>query len=354
MTAEAASPTVPALAPAPSTRRLIGASFDLLSRSSEEMRRASFLIGAVVVGTGGAYGLAFWWLEVASVHSPVDVTQSALTGALGAWMALLGFVGIVGIVVAAVESRAMAAAILGGQLTGSPVSVRSALARSRATFWRVVIASIIVAIPVGLAQGAVIVVLASAAPDATELSTALTAMAAALVGAPLAYLLTGVVLGDVDAFEATRRSFRVFRARRPAAVLVALFESVAQLLILLGVSAGLDIALRVLDALGLGVHSGIVGVALVSLTIVAGAFALGTLLFTVIAISIAPQVVMFVGLTHTTRGLDHVRPGGDRDPDVRHAGQRSFRRFPWPMRIAFFVSLLGLAGALISIHALPG
>jgi len=353
VTAEAGSPS-PAIARAPSSRRLIGASFDLLSRSSEEMRRASFLIGAIVVGTGGAYGLAAWWLEVASVHTRVGVTESAMSGALGAWMALLGFVGIVGVIVAAVESRAMATAILGGQVTGRPVSVRSALARSRATFWRVVMASIIVAIPVGLAQGAVIVAMAAVAPDATELSTAITAMVAALVGAPLAYLLTGVVLGDVGAFEATRRSFRVFKARKPAAVLVALFESVAQLLILLGVSAGLDIALRVLDALGLGVHSGIAGIALVSLAIIAGAFALGTLLFTVIAISIAPQVVMFVGLTQTTRGLDHVRPGGARDPEKPRAGQRPLHRFTRLMRLGFLVSVLGLVGALISIHALPG
>ena len=218
---------------------------------------------------------------------------------------------------------------------------------------RVIVASIIVAVPVGIVQVGLAALLTLAVPEATELSTAVTVLAAAAVGAPLAYLLSGVVLGDVDPMEATRRSFRVFGARKSAALVVALFESAAQLLILLGVSAGLDIALRVLGTLGLGVDSGAAGLALTSLAIVIGAFALGTLLFTVTALSIAPQVVMFVGLTHATMGLDHVRPGGDRDPDVTHAGQRRFRRFTRSMLLGVVLSIVGLVGALIAIRALP-
>ena len=247
----------------------------------------------------------------------------------------------------------MAAAILGGQLTGRPVSVRAALARSRTTFWRVIVATIIVAVPVTIVQAILAAVLVRVVPEATELSTALTVLAAAAVGAPLAYLLTGVVLGDVDPMEATRRSFRVFGARKAAALVVALFESVAQILILLGVSAGLDVALRVLGTLGLGVDSGAAGLALTSLAIVVGVFALGTLLFTVTALSIAPQVVMFVGLTHATMGLDHVRAGGDRDPEVPHTGQRPFRRFTRSMLLGFALSVVGLVGAIIAIDALP-
>ena len=53
-----------------------------------------------------------------------------------------------------------------------------------------------------------------------------------------------------------------------------------------------------------------------------GVFAAGTLVFTVTALSIAPQVVMFVALTHATFGLDHVRPGGDRDPAAQDGAVR--------------------------------
>lgn len=339
----------PGVIPAPPTRHLVGASFEVLSRCSEEMRRASFYVGAIVLGTAGGYALAAWAVEVMGVHSTVTEIEAAMAGALGGWLGLLGLVGVLGVIAASVESRAMAAAILGGRAAGRPLTVRSALARSRATFWRVIGASIITAIPLGVVQGIALVLLAGVAPTATELSLAVTVLVAALVGAPFAYLLTGVVLGDVAPFEAMRRSFRVFRARKAAAVLVALFESIAQLLILLGLSAGLDIALRIFSALGLGVDSGAAGIVLTTLVIVIGVFAVGTLIFTVTAISIAPQVVMFVGLTHATMGLDHVRPGGDRDPEAPRSDQHRFRPFTRPMLLGFVFAIVGLLGAVIAL-----
>jgi len=330
----------------PSARRLIGASFDLLSKSSDEMRRASFYIGAVVFGTAGGYAIAAWALEVAGTHSTIDEIEAALAGSLGGWMALLGLLAIIGILVATVESRAMAVALLGARSSGRSIGVRAALARSRATFWRIVLGAFLVAIPIGFAQGLATVVLTATIPNATELSFGLLALVGALVGAPFAYVLTGIVLGDVDPFEALRRSFSVFGARKGAAVLVALFESVAQLLILLGVSAGLDLALRVFAGLGLSVDSGMAGILLATVMIAIGVFAAGTLVFTVTALSIAPQVVMFVALTHATFGLDHVRPGGDRDPAVRTRGQPRFRRFTRPMLIGFVLAGVGVLGAL--------
>ena len=266
-------------------------------------------------------------------------------------MGLLGLIAGIGIFVASVESRAMAAALLGGRSAGRPIGVRAALARSRATFWRVILASIIVAIPVGTAQAIATLGIVAVVPNASELSFGLVALVAALVGAPFAYLLTGVVLGDVGPVEAMRRSFRVFGARKGAAVLVALFESLAQFLILFGVSAGLDIVLRVFSGLGLSVDSGAAGIILATLMIAIGVFAAGTLVFTVTALSIAPQVVMFVALTHATFGLDHVRPGGDRDPDLRTPGQWRFRRFTRPMLLGFVLSAIGVLGALT---VLPG
>jgi succinate dehydrogenase hydrophobic anchor subunit len=315
------------------------------------MRRASFYIGAIVLGTAGGYAVASWALEVLGTHSTITEIETALTGALGGWMGLLAVIALCGIFVATVESRAMAVSILGARLADRPIGVRTALARSRATFWRIVLASLLVALPVGAAQGITALALDAIIPNAAQLSLALIAIVAALVGAPFAYLLTGIVLGDVDPFEAMRRSFRVFGARRRAAVLVALFESLAQLLILLGVSAGLDIVLRVFSAMGLSVDSGAAGLVLATIMIVVGVFAAGTLVFTVTALSIAPQVVMFVALTHATIGLDHVRPGGDRDPDVRTPGQPRFRRFTRPMLLGFVLAIGGLLGAL---SAMPG
>jgi hypothetical protein len=147
----------------------------------------------------------------------------------------------------------------------------------------------------------------------------------------------------VNAREATRRSFRVFRARPIAACLVVIFETIALVLVTLGLSAGLDVVLRLFDALGVGVDSGPAGRALITVSIVVLAFAFGTLLYTAFAISIAPQVVMFVGLTHATIGLDHVRAGGRNDPDVRRARQKRFRWLTRPVLIGTGIGVLGLA-----------
>ncbi len=260
---------------------------------------------------------------------------------------LISLAFFIGLLVAAIESRAMAAAILGGHMAGRPITVRQALARSRKTFWYVLAASLIVGIPVSIAQAVLGGVFTALLGEQTDVSLVTSALVAALVGAPLAYLLTGIVLGDVDPGEATRRSFRVFRARKPAAALIAIFETTAVLLVVLGLSAGLDLALRVFDGLGLSLDSGPAGLILIALGLIVGVFALGTLIYTALAISIAPQVVMFVGLTHATFGLDHVRPGGDRDPDQPgRPGLRPFHWLTWPMRIVFGFGVLGLIAVL--------
>jgi ABC-type Na+ efflux pump permease subunit len=95
------------------------------------------------------------------------------------------------------------------------------------------------------------------------------------------------------------------------------------------------------------VDSGPAGLALVTGGIVAAVFAFGTLVFTVIGITVAPQVVMFVGLTHATMGLDRVRSGGADDPDAPHRPGRSrFRTWTRLMLVGFFMGGLLLAVAV--------
>ena len=343
-------PPSPVAAPVPAvetTPRLIGASFELLNRSSDEMRRASFYIGAVILGTVGPFALASWALEVASIHMTRAQMNATLDDGGEASLVFLSSIAVAGLLVAAVESRAMATALLGARLAGHPLSVRGALARSRMSFWRVIVGSFIVAIPVGAAQLALTAVFTSLFGRQTDLSVVSTALAAALAGSPLAYVLSGIVLGDVHPFEAARRSFSVFRARKLAAALVAVFETAATILVVVGLSAGLDIAVRIFGALGLGTNSGPAGLALMTLGIVAGVFAFGTLIYTADAIAIAPQIVMFIGLTRATFGLDHVRPGGDRDPAITRPGRRGFRWLTIGMLLAFAGGVLGLAAFLV-------
>ena len=347
---ETAPLVVQRLAAVESTRRLLGASFDLLTRTSRDMRRASFYIGIIVLGTVGPFALASWWLRVASRHLTQPKVTDLIRGDRSGWYVALVWLAIVGLLVAAIESRATATAILGGHQALRPLTLRQALARSRLIFWKVIVASVIVGIPLAIGQLALTAVFDSVLGSQSDVAILTSTLAAVVIGAPLAYLLTGIVLGDVDPLEATRRSFRVYRVRKLAAVLVAVFETFALLLVAFGLSSGLDIALRVSDALGLGPDSDPAGLALVTMGVVAGVFAFGTLVYTALAISIAPQVVMFVGLTQATMGLDHVRPGGDRDPGEVPRGRPRFRWITRPMFLAFGVGVIGLA-AMVAVFS---
>lgn len=344
--AEPLPPPPPPPPPAPpiplaSTRGLLGASFDLLARSGPAMRRASFYIGLVALGTVGPWVVAqnlivaaFESVDVEAADFDTLVRMADTNGP----SALLGFLALAGLLVAAVESRTLAAAVLGGRVAGRAISTRQALARSRRSFWRAVVASVVVAVPITFAQGVVTTVLEPFLGLASaEIAVIPSTLVSALVGAPFAYALSGVVLGDVDAFEAVRRSWLVFRARPWAAVVIALFESVTILLVLVGLLSGVDIAFRLFGIVEPVLGREAVGLAVTSLGFLALVFAFGTLLFTVTAITIAPQVVMFVGLTHATIGLDRL---GDAARDG--AGRVASRWISLPMLAGFGLGLLGL------------
>jgi hypothetical protein len=339
-------PATPPMPPVESTRRLLGASFDLLARSSPEMRPASFYVGLVILGTVAPLALAAWATIVTDVQRSAFESLVVLGPSYEAWDTFLVWIAGVGFLVALIDSRIIAVSLLGARLVGRPITVRQALARSRAVFWQAVVATVIVGGGSFLIQAGIGAVLGSQGDVDGSIGIVVTLIVTALYGAPFAYLLAGIALGDVPPVVALRRSLRVFRARKMAAVVVALSETAAQLLILFGLGAGLDIAFRVADAVGLGPDSGTMGIVLVTMGIVIGVFAIGTLVFTVTAISVAPQVVMFVGLTHATFGLDHVRRGGDTDPDLPRPGQRRFRWITWPLIGWMALGLVGLIAIL--------
>jgi hypothetical protein len=351
------APTVPAPALV-SSRALLGASFELLTRTGADLRRASFYIGGIVLGTAGPAALAVWALDVVGIDledpSFGEVGSGVVGPTAGAAIGLsfLILLAGLGVIVAAVESRTLAMGILGGVVAGRPVTLRQAVARSRRTFWLAILAGILVGIPVLVVQGVIGAALggSSTANEQFELPTS--TVVSALVGAPIAYVLAGVVLGGVGPVEGLRRSIRLFNARRSSAVIVAGFETVTALLLLLGLGAGLDLVARFVGVLGLGPTSGPLGLAIVTMLIVAGMFAVGTLVFTVYALTIAPQVVMFVGLTHATYGLDTVRPGGRDDPDAApRPGTWRFRWYPRAMLLGFVLGGIGLAAVVASLTA---
>lgn len=340
-------PSPPRQIPLVTTRRLLPASFDLLIHSTDDLRRASFYIGAIVVGTVGPTSLTSLALEVIWARRTEEEILDAYFGGGEGVEVLLLTLAIVGLIVAFLESRTMAIAVLGSRMVSAPLRTRQALARSRVVFWRTVLAAFIVGIVVSIGQAIVGEVSKLVIGDEPEVTLVVSVVSAALIGAPFAYALSGVVLGDVGPMEAVNRSIRVFRARRAAAALVVLFETAAFLLIALGLFAGLDIAIRVFDAAGLDPTASSLALAITTIGLLMFVFAFGTLIFTVTAITVAPQVIMFLGLTHADGGLDTVRPGGAHDPS-----RRGFRWFSRPMLVGFVFGAIGLV-AYLSIFSGP-
>jgi hypothetical protein len=298
----------------PGGSRLLSASFDLLLGASVELRRASLYVGIVFALTVGPLVLL---LVGAALHgmtfhdvfgggdggTPPSVDTAAFR--LQEAMLIAMLVAVLGYLVVAVESQAVAIGILAGHLAARPISLREAVVRSRAVFWRLVRGSLLAGIPVACAQLTVQTVLSSAG-QVSQGAALVATTAGTLVGIPFVYVGTGIVLGDVRAFEAVRRSVRLVRFRRGTAVILAVFAALAQYLLVFGLGIAGDLVSRLASVLDLGSHTP----PAVAVTVVAVSglmLALGTLLFTVAAVSVGPQVVAFLALTRYIGGLDRAR-----------------------------------------------
>ena len=336
-----AAPTTTPVPPVVGARQLIGSSFELLTQSGDVMRRASFYIGLIILGTVGPLALALWGSLLAGFDPEFVAAQSSTAAAAGLWLFLLLAIVFAGIVVGVIESTGVTISLLGAAFSGRPITIRQAVERSRMSFWSIVVATLVVSIPTGIVRQVI--------GQTTEVGVALGLIVGTLIQWPFVYAAAGIVLGGVGPIEALQRSVRIVRARKVAALILAILPSVYGLLVLIGLEAGIDLAARAMEALGLGLDSGPFGVALITVLIVMVTFALGTLLYTVTAIVYAPQVVMFIGLTRATMGLDRVRPGGDHDPDHHGPERALFRWLTRPMLGGFVLGGLGLAGFLATI-----
>ncbi|MFL5680511.1 MAG: hypothetical protein ACJ77B_07915 [Chloroflexota bacterium] len=326
-------------------------SFDLLTRAGPELRRGSFYIGLIVLGLVAPVALLAWGFEVAfpadTPYTDIVATQDTVNRATQ-WTLVASWLAIAGFVVAFVESRAVAMAILAARLGGRRLELRDAVQRSRRVFWRVAGGLLLINVPLGVFQYFVGNWFVDVFHGASEITALTPSIVAAIIGTPFAYVMAGIVLGDVGVIESARRSVRLFSARRRAALVVSLFALAAQLLTIVGLSAGLDILVRIFEAIGIGPTSGDLGVALTTAIIIAGIFASGTLLFTIAALSVAPQVVMFLALTHTTLGLDHI----DEPPPTSEWDQPRRRKFRWLTRPMLGAMGLGALSTVAGLAAL--
>jgi hypothetical protein len=320
------------------TRKLVSMALDLLTRSDAGLRSASFYIGFVMLVTAGPvvalFGLV--WLTLGE-----DAFSGyAEPGAWAGWLLLAALPAIVGYVVAGIDARALATAVIGGRAEGRPLRLRESIAVVRRRFWRVLGGEIVVG-TITFAASAVASTIVDAVIGPVEaVDFGLSLVVSLLVGAPFVYVTAGIVIGEVGVLDAIARSFRLVVARKQLAAVVTLFGVLSQLIVLLGLSSGLDTVFRLAAGVGLvGTFPSALGVPAAAALV----FAMGTLTFLVEAIAAAPAVYAFAALTHYTRGLEI----GRREPlPVRRAWD------PWVtpgLAIGAAIALLALLGGVGSL-----
>ena len=333
-------------APLPSVRATLGRSLDLSLAASRDLRRASLYFGLLMLATVGpfvaivlAFGSVqggFEWVAVAAAGFEPDLVpvDRSVTG----WLLLSGLVALVGFIVISIEGPIIGMALLSAHRMSRPLTTREALRRSRQVFWSVVGATLLVAMILVVPNLLVATVLAELFGGTSETASVLSSVAGAIVGAPFAYLVAGIVLGDVGAGEAVRRSTRLARVKWPLAIAVSSISAIVAYLQLFAFGAGADILARIGIALDVGFGSGTSGTLMLVAVVMVGVLSLGSLTFTLAALIAAPQVVAFLDLTGYGAGIERARDGSPHEP-IR------VRWLTGPMTIVVALGILaGIAG----------
>jgi hypothetical protein len=303
-----ATPVATAAKP-PGIGETVSGSLDLALAASRRVRRASIYVGIVTLALAGPVAILFLALvrhagsfeeAVAMFERPFPDPGATQAMSLIGIASLIAAVGLIGILV---EGQIMATAIVGGAATGRQIGLRRSLRLSRVVFWRVVGAAILVGIVDRAVVFATAAVMGGPTGD-TEAATIVEVALSGLVTMPFGFYQAGVILGGVGALEALRRSVRIARARWRLALLVALAGILLSYVEVFALGAGLDLVLRVADAVGLGFNEGALVATLSVLVVLACIVAVGSLIVTIAALVAAPQVFVFVKMTGYSAGLD--------------------------------------------------
>ena len=348
--------TPPAVPPAPvseailaiplGTRDLVRQSLDLLTRRDAGLRGASFYIGFMLLVTVTPLvviaGLA---VTLPALADPALLDEADPDGSSFAWFGWLFLAAVpafLGYVAAGVEARSMATAVIGGRVEGRPLRLRELVAIARRRFWTVLGAQLVIGFIAAIASsiGQILVVVVSGPVEGLTFGVSLVISVA--ISWPFVYVPAGIILGEVGAWEAIRRSVGLVRLRKRLAVVVTLFGVLSQFIVLFGLSIGVDVVARVLVGTGLSEDFPRPLVVPIAAMLV---FAVGTLTFLVEAIAAAPAVHAFAALTHYTNGLEL----GRREPVAdRHLWNPELTP---GLGLVALLGMLALTGALLTFPA---
>lgn len=312
-------PPEPVLAPAPgfelpTAREVVGRGLQLASDSSRDLRRASLYIGLVLAAVAGPFAVLvlvdlprLTTISFDGSRRPTPAEAATLLSLIGPLYGA-GAMAVLGFLTVTIDGLLMAIAILGGRAAHRPMALREALARARQVFWRYGAAAFVVGTISTIVTLVMLVATGSFNPGGASLGASLLAsFVATIVVAPFGYIASAIVIGDVTAGSALRRSITLVRARPRLAVAVAAFAFAAGALQTFGIGVAGDLATELGRLVNTQIDLTGPNVLLLLPLVLAALVALGSLGVTVAAVAAAPQVAAFLGLTHYSAGLDRAR-----------------------------------------------
>jgi hypothetical protein len=297
----------------PGFRTGLARSLDLSAHATPQLRPASIYIGLLFLGVLGPVVLLI--IAILGRHPIIaDAIGRALIGeqtpltdpeARDALLTLVPvfLIAMVGLVGVSVDAQAIAIVVLAGRLVGEPVPLRSSIAWSRSRFWTLLRGSFLVGIPAAIVSALLTEYLAPVLGRDSEGTVLVASTLSTLAVLPLVYVAAGIVLGEVGAIEAARRSIRLARARWGLALLISAVGIGIGYIQAFALGSGADVLVRIGIALNLGFDRGTLAAAATVVLTLAAIVALGSLTFTVAALAAAPQVLGFLSLTGYLGGV---------------------------------------------------
>ena len=342
-------PSTPAM---PSTLAIVSRGLDLNVAASAEIRRASLYVGllwllsagpiAAVVWAFSAHQGGFDWLRtLATGHDLLLVPVGSAFEWLSLVVVIVGFACLVSI---SIDAQLVATILIGARATGRRLDLRAALALARLRYWRLVRATILVFAILLVPRFVINRVVMNGQPVGTDAQDLVVTAINILLSVPFAYVAAGIVLGAVGAWEAVRRSWRLARARFRLAFLIAIVNTAVSYIAGFALGAGADVLGRLGTAFGIGLTMGPIQIVVLAAIVAFAIVSIGSLVMTVDALTVGPQIVAFLGMTGYANGLDATK-----DPHTPFATPRVEPLISRPMKIALVVSAAAAILAVLNL-----
>jgi hypothetical protein len=322
-------------------REILGRGFDLNLAAGRDIRRVALVIGLLALAAVGPYAgivlalvshVGGFGVILGDTLAPPGITR--ISRDVEALVNLTTLIGLGCVLALVIDSQLLAVTAIASRAVGRPFVLRQGIELARMRFWRLLRANVIIFVILFVPR---LIIERTIAPFGVETESqfvAITIVGVAL-SIPFAYVSTWIVLGPVGSRESIRRSWQLARSRLGVATVIAVINIVFQTIAIFAVGAALEVVARITDAIHLADATGLALFVPVGIIVAFLIIAAGSLLPTIAALTAAPQVVAFLGMTGTANGLTVLD-----DPDNPFATPRVEPLVSRPMKIALAIELV--------------